>query len=151
MVVKLERNILTNISSLHFLRQCAISIFFNPFWKTWSMSISVDLNITLINVTLPRVFASILLWGDVAVMACFIVGSHLYVQNFLFLWCFFSVSFLDLFFTVLQKNSRLDPGLLVFADQCFWTNKILIVLFSFNLIIILSIVLNEITYVKCLA
>ena len=71
------------------------------------MSISVDLNITLINVTLPRVFASILLWGDVAVMACFIVGSHLYVQNFLFLWCFFLLCPLQIYFS---PSCRRTPG-----------------------------------------
>lgn len=81
------------------------------------MSISVDLNITLINVPLPRVLTSTLLQGNVAGMTYFIGESYLYTQHILFLWFFFfPVSSSDLFFTTPHKNSRLDPGFLVFAD-----------------------------------
>lgn len=116
----LEHNIqMTSISSLQFLHQCAISIFYKSISKQHerSMSISVDLNITLINVPLPRVLTSTLLQGNVAGMTYFIGESYLYTQHVLFLWLvFFSVSSSDLFFTALRKNSRLDPGFLIFAD-----------------------------------
>ena len=53
------------------------------------MSISVDLNIALINVPLPRVLTSTLLQGNAAGMTYFIGESHLYTQHVLFLWfCF---------------------------------------------------------------
>lgn len=110
---------MTSISSLQFLHQCAISIFYKSISKQHerSISISVDLNITLINVPLPRVLTSTLLQGNVAGMTYFIGESYLYTQHVLFLWLvFFSVSSSDLFFTALRKNSRLDPGFLIFAD-----------------------------------
>lgn len=66
------------------------------------MSISVDLNIALINVPLPRVLTSTLLQGNVAGMTYFIGESHLYTQHVLFLWfCFFFLCPLQIYFSPL--------------------------------------------------
>lgn len=81
------------------------------------MSISVDLNITLINVPLPRVLTSTLLQGNVAGMTYFI--ENLICILSIFYSCgffFFSCVLFRFIFHYPHKSSRLDPGFLAFAD-----------------------------------
>lgn len=71
------------------------------------MSISVDLNITLINVPLPRVLTSTLLQGNVAGMTYFIGESYLYTQHIIFLWFFiFFLCPLQIYFSLLRIRTR---------------------------------------------